>query len=170
MDEVKKQRYTEEGYQELLDELKYLEGTATEQNKDALAKARALGDLSENAEYDAAKEEQTRIAYRVLELKSLIENAIVVKESEMNADVINLGSVVRVHDDDEDEDVTYSIVGSNQVDPFENKISDQSPIGRELLGKKVGDIVTVQAPMGSYTLKVLEVSRAKKTQDAQEAK
>ena len=160
MAENMKQMYTKQGYQDLLDELKYLKLTRREEIKEQIAVARGFGDLSENAEYDEARNEQAKVEARIQELESLIENAEIIDESTMDVRSISLGSIVKLFDEDFDEEITYSIVGSNQADPLENKISDQSPIGRALMGKKAGDSVTVTAPAGELHFKVLEVARA----------
>ena len=155
-----KQMYTKQGYQDLVDELKYLKLTRREEIKEQIAVARGFGDLSENAEYDEARNEQAKVEARVQELEALIENAELIDESNMDVRAISLGSVVKLFDEDFEEELTYSIVGSNQADPLEQKISDQSPIGRALMGKKAGDRVTVTAPAGELHFKVLEVARA----------
>ena len=160
MAENMKQKYTKQGYQDLVDELKYLKLTRREEIKEQIATARGFGDLSENAEYDEARNEQAKVEARIQELESLIENAEIIDESTMDVRSISLGSIVKLFDEDFDEEITYSIVGSNQADPLENKISDQSPIGRALMGKKAGDSVTVTAPAGELHFKVLEVARA----------
>ena len=160
MAENMKQKYTKQGYQDLVDELKYLKLTRREEIKEQIAVARGFGDLSENAEYDEARNEQAKVEARIQELESLIENAEIIDESTMDVRSISLGSIVKLMDEDFDEEITYSIVGSNQADPLENKISDQSPIGRALMGKKAGDSVTVTAPAGELHFKVLEVARA----------
>ena len=160
MAENMKQKYTKQGFQDLVDELKYLKLTRREEIKEQIAIARGFGDLSENAEYDEARNEQAKVEARILELESLIENAEIIDESMMDARSISLGSVVRLLDLDCDEEITYSIVGSNQADPLEKKISDQSPIGRALMGKKAGENVTVLAPAGEIRFHVLEVTRA----------
>ena len=155
-----KQKYTKQGYQELVDELKYLKLTRREEIKEQIAVARGFGDLSENAEYDEARNEQAKVEARIQELEALIENAEIIDETNMDIRAISLGSVVKLYDEDFEEEITYSIVGSNQADPLEQKISDQSPIGRALMGKKAGDKVTVTAPAGELHFKVLEVARA----------
>ena len=160
MAENMKQMYTKQGYQDLIDELKYLKLTRREEIKEQIAVARGFGDLSENAEYDEARNEQAKVEARIQELEALIENAEIIDESTMDVRSISLGSIVKLFDEDFDEEITYSIVGSNQADPLENKISDQSPIGRALMGKKAGDSVTVTAPAGELHFKVLEVARA----------
>ena len=156
----KQMLYTPDGYKELVDELNYLKTVRREEIKNDIAVARSFGDLSENAEYDEARNEQAKVEARILELESLIENAEIIDESMMDARSISLGSVVRLLDLDCDEEITYSIVGSNQADPLEKKISDQSPIGRALMGKKAGENVTVLAPAGEIRFHVLEVTRA----------
>ena len=155
-----KQMYTKQGYQDLVDELKYLKLTRREEIKEQIAVARGFGDLSENAEYDEARNEQAKVEARIQELEALIENAEIIDESNMDVRAISLGSVVKLYDEDFEEEITYSIVGSNQADPLDQKISDQSPIGRALMGKKAGDRVTVTAPAGELHFKVLEVARA----------
>ena len=160
MAENMKQKYTKQGYQDLVDELKYLKLTRREEIKEQIAVARGFGDLSENAEYDEARNEQAKVEARIQELEALIENAEIIDESNMDVRAISLGSVVKLYDEDFEEEITYSIVGSNQADPLEQKISDQSPIGRALMGKKAGDKVTVTAPAGELHFKVLEVARA----------
>ena len=162
MEEQKKTLYTEEGYQALLDELKYLKGDKMKQIKESIAQARSFGDLSENDEYKEAKDEQSIVASRIEELEQLILNAEVIKKSEVRTDIIHLGSRVKLKDLDEKEEIEYSIVGTNQANPFENKISDQSPIGSALLEKKVGDKVKVTLQNGVVlNFKVLEISKDK---------
>ena len=155
-----KQMYTKQGFQELLDELSYLKLTRREEIKEQIAVARGFGDLSENAEYDEARNEQAKVEARIVELEALIENAEVIDENAMDTRTISLGSVVKLFDEDENEELSYSIVGSNQADPLECKISDQSPIGRGLMGKRAGDRVSVSTPAGERHFLVREVTRA----------
>ena len=159
MSKAKQMLYTQEGYQALVDELEYLKGTKRQQVKEDIATARAFGDLSENAEYDEARNEQAKVEGRITELEELILGAVIVDESKIDTSIINMGSVVKVYDKEFDETVEYSIVGSNEVDPFQNKISDMSPIGKALVGKRAGDEVTVELPTGSIVLQILEVTR-----------
>ena len=154
-----KQKYTPEGYQKLVDELDYLRGKRRQEIREAIEIARGFGDLSENAEYDAARNEQAKVEARIKELELLIENAIVVEESVQDVGVVSLGSVVDLHDEDTDTDITYYIVGSNEVNAMARMISDMSPIGRALMGKKAGEHVTVDAPKGERHFNVIEVSR-----------
>ena len=155
-----KQKYTKQGYQDLVDELKYLKLTRREEIKEQIATARGFGDLSENAEYDEARNEQAKVEARIMELDALIENAEIIDESTMDIRSISLGSVVTLYDEDMDEEITYSIVGSNQADPLERKISDQSPIGRALMGKRAGERISVIVPAGEIHFTIREVSRA----------
>ena len=157
---AEKQLYTKQGYQELVDELKYLKLTRREEIKEQIAIARGFGDLSENAEYDEARTEQAKVEARILELESLIENAEVIDEKNVDMRTISLGSVVHLHDEDKNEDVSYSIVGSNQADALMRKISDQSPIGRALMGHRAGDTVIVATPVGERRFTIMDVNRA----------
>ncbi|MBE6711618.1 MAG: transcription elongation factor GreA [Clostridia bacterium] len=159
--ETKTTKYTKEGYQALVDELNYLKGEKTEEVKQSLAQARSYGDLSENSEYDEAKNEQARVATRIAELEELITHAEIIDESELREDVINLGSTVLAYDYDMEEEVEYSIVGTNESDPMRGRISDRSPIGSAMIGKVVGDIVNVVAPGGELKFKILSVERTK---------
>lgn len=156
-----KQLYTETGYRALVEELDYLKNTRRAEVKEAIAVARSFGDLSENAEYDAARNEQAQVEARILELEELISNATVVDESAIKHDSVNVGSMVKVYEVEYDEEVEYSIVGSNEANPMLGKISDQSPVGSALIGAKAGDEVIAEVPIGQLHLRVLEVSRAK---------
>lgn len=153
--------YTAEGYKALVDELAYLKQTKLEEVKRSLAEARSFGDLSENSEYDEAKNEQAKVVARITELEDLINHAKVIDESEIRADVVNLGSTVKVLDFDLDEEVEYNLVGTNEANPMLGKISDQSPIGSAMIGAVVGDIVNVSTPSGELKFKILSVERSK---------
>ncbi len=161
MEQKQTTKYTEEGYQALVDELNYLKGEKTEEVKKNLAYARSLGDFSENSELDAAKDEQGQVVARIAELEELLKNAEIISESDMKDDVVNLGSTVVVYDYDMEEEVEYSIVGTNEADPMKGRISDRSPIGGALIGKTVEDEVTVDTPAGELKFKVLKVERTK---------
>ena len=156
----KQMLYTQVGYNELVEELNYLKNIRREEIKEDIATARSFGDLSENAEYDEARNEQAKVEARIKELEEMIHNAVIVDETKIDTTVISVGSLVKVHDDDYDEDLEYHIVGSNEANPLVGKISDQSPIGRALMGKKAGDRVTVTAPAGELHFEVKEVTRA----------
>ena len=160
MAENTKQQYTKSGYQELVAELERRKTPDREKIREDIAIAKGFGDLSENAEYDAARTAQAENEARINELENLIENAIVVDENSLETGIISLGSVVILHDMDDDEDITYSIVGSNEVDPLDNKISDLSPIGHAIMGKRAGDEVQVEVPNGSVLrFQVVDVTR-----------
>ena len=161
MDQSKKIKYTKDGYQAMVDELAYLKSVKLEEVKISIAEARSFGDLSENSEYDEAKNEQAKVVSRIAELETLIEHALIIDEAEMKADVINLGSTVKVLDMEFDEELEYSLVGTNEANPMLGRISDRSPIGSAMIGATVGDIVTVNTPNGELKLKVLAVSRTK---------
>ena len=159
---AEKMKYTQDGYDELVKEYKFLTTEKREQVRRAIDEARSFGDLSENSEYDEARNEQAKTEARIAELKEMMENAIIVDEAKLDASVVSLGSFVKVYDVDFEEDVEYMIVGSNEANPMDGKISDLSPIGRALIGKKAGDTVEVTAPGGTIKLEVREVSRAQK--------
>lgn len=125
-----------------------------------LKDARAQGDLSENGEYDAAKEEQAQIEGRIEELTKLLKNAEVIVAEDVDDNKVSVGSIVKVHDEEEDEDVEYAIVGSSEADVLQNKISNESPVGRSLIGAHKGETVTVDAPGGELKFKVLSIRRA----------
>lgn len=154
-----KQSYTQQGYDLLVNELNYLRNEKRQQVKEAIAVARSFGDLSENSEYDEARNEQAKVEARIVELESLIENAEIVDESVLDVSVVNIGSIVRVFDKRENEEIEYHIVGSNETNPFENKISIESPVGSALNGKSAGDKVEVHAPNGTVILEILDVTR-----------
>ena len=158
-----KMLYTEEGYKVLTDELNYLKTVRREEIKEAIAVAKGFGDLSENSEYDEARNEQAKTEARIKELEELVANAQIVDESKMDTGVVSLGSTVKVYDVEEDEEIVYSIVGSNEVNPVEKKISDQSPIGKALMGQRAGANITVELPSGdSIHIEIKEVTRSQK--------
>ena len=147
---------TAKGFAELEEELNELRTTKREENIQAIKEARSHGDLSENSEYDAARDEQAKIEARIQELEYKLEHATIIDSS--NKDTVNVGCDVTIlYVDDEEEDV-YSIVGSLEADPFENKISNESPIGSAIIGKKVGDVVDVSANGSSYQVKILKIA------------
>lgn len=152
------QRYTKEGFKKLQDEYEYLTQVRMEEIKIAIAEARSFGDLSENAEYDAAKNEQTKCFTRIKELEELIQHAVVVEES-ADTDTVGLGSSVKIIRNGVEGE--YKIVGSNEADPFENKISDRSAVGAALIGKKKGDVVHATTDKGKVIeIEILDVFKA----------
>ncbi len=148
---------TQQGYDEAVKKLEYLQKTKRAEIVQRIAEARSHGDLSENAEYDAARNEQAANERAIEELEFQIKNAVVIEEIADNS-AVHFGSVVLVHDTDFDEDVEYTIMGTTEADPMKNIISNESPVGQALMGAKRGDTVTVKAPNGEYTLKVLKIN------------
>lgn len=146
---------TKEGLEEMKKELDELVNVKRPANIIAIKEARALGDLSENADYDSAKNEQAVIEGRIQKLEKMIENAVIIEES--SKDTVGIGSTVTISYEEDDETDEYKIVGSQEADPFMSKISNESPIARALLDKKVGDIVTVESPNGTYQVKITEI-------------
>ena len=142
---------------ELEQELFYLKTTREKEVAELIKEARSFGDLSENSEYDEAKTEQGKLYSRIAEITDLIENAEVVEKVEVAADVVTIGSRVRVLDVDEDVEEEYTIVGSQEANPMEGCISDDSPFGFALKGHKVGETVTVAAPVGELQFKIIAV-------------
>lgn len=154
MDE-KKIYLTEEGLNELKKELDFLKLEKRPEIINALKDARALGDLSENAEYDAARSEQASTEARIKEIEKMLENVEIINS--VATDVVALGTKVKLEYIEDDEIDEYSIVGSKEADPFTNKISNESPIAKAIIGHKVGDIVNVISPNGEYQVKVVEI-------------
>ncbi len=148
---------TQEGYEAAKKQLEYLQTVKRAEIVERIAEARSHGDLSENAEYDAARNEQAANEGEIAELDYKVKNAVIIEENDDNS-VVHIGSSVTVHDYEFDEDVTYSIMGTTEVDPMKNIISNESPVGAALLGKKSGEVVTVKAPDGEYKLKILKIS------------
>ena len=146
---------TENGLKELKNELEDLTVNVRPEVINAIKEARALGDLSENAEYHAAKDKQSQIESRIRELEYLIENATVIKEGD-NSEV-RIGSTVEIKYIDDNEVEEYKIVGSTEADPFENKISNSSPIAKAIIGKKVNDIASVESPNGNYDVQIVSI-------------
>lgn len=150
-------KLTPAGFIEIESELAKLREEDRPRIIQAIKEARAQGDLSENADYDAAREEQAKVEARIKELEYMLEHAKIIEEAPK--DVVGLGSTVTIkYMDDEDEEDEYKIVGSLEADPFENKISDESPIGKALCGSKVGDIVEIASPNGTYEVKIVSIA------------
>ena len=157
MSERKKVFLTQEGYDEIKEELDYLINTKRPEKIVAIKEARALGDLSENADYDAARNEQAEIEARIKKLEAIVENVQIIEE--VSTDTVGLGNTVKIsYVDDEDDLDEYKIVGSQEADPFESKISNESPIAKALLGHKKGDVVEVESPNGSYEIKIIDIA------------
>ena len=155
----KKHIITYAGLKQYEDELQDLKVNRRREVAQKIKEAREQGDLSENAEYDAAKDEQRDIVLRIEELEKLLKNAEVVDEDEVDLDKISIGCKVKVYDVDFDEEMEFKIVGSTEANSLQNKISNESPVGRALLGKRVGDVVDVETQAGIIQYKVLEIQR-----------
>ena len=152
---------TDEGLHNLEQELEFLKTERRKEIAEKIKVALSFGDLSENSEYDEARNEQAKVESRISELESLILHAIVVDESEIDTSRVSVGSIVRVSRADNGKETEYTIVGTNEVDFWTGKISDQSPIGAALIGARAGDTITVESPNGGFDLNILSVSRVK---------
>lgn len=151
---------TEAGYQKLKSELDFLKNVKRREAAEAVGVARSYGDLSENSEYDEAKNEQAKVEAQIAELEETLAHVKIINNEEINSNIANIGLTVKVLYIDDDDEVEYSLVGSREVNALEeNKISDQSPIGKALIGTKAGDMVTVEIPSGPIKLKVLDVRK-----------
>ena len=156
----KKNILTYEGLKKLEDELEKLKVVIRKEVSQKIKEAREQGDLSENAEYDAAKDEQRDIEARIEELEKILKNAEVVVEEEADLDKVSIGCSVKILDCEFEEELEYKIVGSTEANSLKGKISNESPVGKALLGKQVGDTVTVETPAGEFSYKVLSIHRA----------
>ena len=155
MSSTKEVFVTEAGLEEMKKELEYLIQVRRPEVIVALKDARALGDLSENAEYDAARNEQAIVESKIKELEASIEHAKII--SDVATDTVSVGNSVKLEYIEDNEIETYAIVGSKEADPFENKISNESPIAMAIIGKKAGDVVIVDSPNGKYEVKIVEI-------------
>jgi len=156
----KKNILTYEGLRKYESELHELKVVRRQEVAQKIKEAREQGDLSENAEYDAAKDEQRDIEARIEELESILKNAEVVVEDEVDFDKINVGCTIKVFDITFDEEMQFKIVGSTEANSLEGKISNESPVGQALIGKKVGDVVNVETQAGVNQYKVLDINRS----------
>lgn len=157
--EEKKNIMTYEGLKKLEDELQDLKVVKRKEIAQKIKEAREQGDLSENAEYDAARDEQRDMEARIEELEKLLKNAEVIDEDEIQGDKINVGCVVKLYDLEEDEEMEIHIVGSSEANSLAGKISNESPLGQALIGKKVDEMVVVETPAGNFEYKILSVTR-----------
>ena len=147
---------TSEGFLELETELNELKNVRRPKVIEAIKDARSQGDLSENADYDAARAEQAEVEGRIKQIEFMLANAQIIEKSSNHT--VDLGSTVTISYVDDDEEEVYSIVGRMEADPFENKISNESPIGKAIIGKKEGDTINVESPTGSYQIKIVKVA------------
>jgi len=150
---------TAEGLAEMEKELEELKSTKRKEITEKIKVARSFGDLSENSEYDEAKNEQAMVEARIAQLEAMLKNVKVIDSTEINNEIVNVGSKIKVFDVDFDEEVYYHIVGSTEADPLNGYISDESPVGRALLGHGIGEEVSVETPAGISVYKILEIEK-----------
>lgn len=150
---------TQTGYDELAKELEELKTTKRSEIAEKIKIARGYGDLSENSEYDEAKNEQAKIEARIVEIEAMLKNVEIIEDVKGNAKSVVVGVTVKVLDEEYGDECEYRVVGSTEADPRNGKISDESPVGKALLGKKIGEEVIVEAPGGEFKLKILSISK-----------
>ena len=156
---AKEFKLSPERFKELKDELVYLKTVREKEVAEQIKEARSFGDLSENSEYDEAKNEQGKLYSRIAEVENILENCVVIEEEVHDGKTVRLGSKLKVLDVEFDEELDYEVVGSQEADPMNGRISEDSPFGRALLGKCVGEDVVVEAPAGALHYKVLSISK-----------
>lgn len=154
----KQVKLTEDGLKQLEEEFEYLKTKKRKEVSEKIKVALGFGDLSENSEYDEAKNEQAQVEARIVSVENMLKNAIVIDESERDTSKVELGATVTIHDIEFDEDITYKIVGSTEADPDEGRLSDESPLGKSLMGKAEGEMIDVDAPAGVIQYKILKIS------------
>ena len=159
MAEEKQNVMTAEGMQKIQEQLDYLIGTRRNEIAKQIDIARGFGDLSENAEYDAAKDEQAKLEGEIVELEMAIRTAVVVSDDEITTEKVNVGTTVVVRDEEDGFEEEYRLVGPHEADPMNNAVSTDSPIGTALMGKMKGDIAVVEAPVGQIRLKIVSIAR-----------
>lgn len=152
-------RLTAEGIKKYEDRLEYLKTTGRLEIAEQIKIARSFGDLSENAEYDAAKIEQARIEYEIVEIETLLRDVVLIDEDSLNTEVVNVGSTVKVKNVETDADMEFQIVGSAESDPYKNRISNESPVGKALISHKAGDVVDVTTPGGQMQFKIISIGK-----------
>ena len=156
---AKEFKITSARLKELEAELNYLKTTREKEVAELIKEARSFGDLSENSEYDEAKNEQAKLYGRIAEVENILANAVIIEEGDENTGRVGLGCRVRVLDIEMEEEEEYTIVGSQEADPMNYRISDDSPFGRAMVGKGVGDMVEVEAPVGVLQFRILSVDK-----------
>ena len=159
VDQDKKIVLTREGFEKLEKELEYYISVRRNEIAEQIATARGFGDLSENAEYDEAKNEQSRIEAKIIDMENTLRNCTVIEEEDVGTEIVGVGNCVKVKNLNTKEDQTFTIVGVTETDPKARRISSESPIGAALLGKKAGQTVSVDVPAGNLKLKILEIGR-----------
>ncbi len=150
--------FTEEGLKKTEDELEHLKSVVRREVAEKIKIALGYGDLSENAEYDHAKNEQAKVEEKIAKLENMLRNAVLIEEEKVDKTLVNIGSVVKVKEVGTDDEEEYTIVGSAETDPLEGKISNESPMGSALLGKKVGDIAEVEVPDGTVSFEIVAIT------------
>lgn len=155
---MEKKQISKEGLKKYEEELNFLKGTRREEVAQKIKEAREQGDLSENAEYDAAKDEQREIEERIAEIEELLKNSIVVDKTDLKKGVVGIGSHVKLYDAKEEDNIEYDIVGATEADSLNGKISNESPLGAALIGKKRGDVVEVPLARGKLKMEIIKVS------------
>lgn len=157
MSSPKKYKMSRERYNELADELHYLETVGEREVSEQIKEARSFGDLSENSEYDEAKTQQGKLYSKIAELQTLLDNAEIIEKTDVIKDAVSIGSRVCIENLDTEEETEYFIVGSHESNPLEGKISDESPVGSALIGKRVGEKVTIQTLVGEVRYRIESV-------------
>ncbi|MEG0180242.1 MAG: transcription elongation factor GreA [Terrisporobacter sp.] len=155
----KQEILTQEGYDKLENEVELLKTVRRKEVAERIKVAISFGDLSENAEYDEAKNEQAQVEERIAKLENMLRKAVIIDESQIDSTIVTVGSTVKIYDTEFDEEVEYTIVGSAEADPYNGKISNESPVGKALIGKQKDDKVDAQVPDGVATYKILEIRR-----------
>ncbi len=150
---------TYEGLKKLEEELEFLRGSKRKEVAERIKQALSFGDISENSEYDEAKNEQAQVEGRIIQLELMLKNARLIDEDEVKTDVVSLGSKVKLFDIEFDEEIEYHIVGSTEANPMKSKISNESPVGAALMGHKKNEVVEVLVPDGTIKFKILEISK-----------
>ena len=152
-------RLTKEGVEKYEKRLEYLKTTGRTEIAEQIKIARSFGDLSENAEYDAAKIEQARMEYEIVEIEAMLRNVVIIDEDNINTDVVNVGNTITVKNKTLGQEMTFQIVGSAEANPMEKRISNESPVGKGLLGHKLHETVSIQTPGGTAEFEILNISK-----------
>ena len=152
-------RLTKEGVEKYEQRLEYLKTTGRTEIAEQIQIARSFGDLSENAEYDAAKLEQARMEYEIVEIEAMLRNVVIIDEENINTEVVNVGNTIKVLNKSMNKEMTFQIVGSAEANPRESRISNESPVGAGRMAHKMGEEVTINTPGGASVFKILEISK-----------
>ncbi|MEZ0537519.1 transcription elongation factor GreA [Caldicellulosiruptoraceae bacterium PP1] len=159
LEHIKVQKISREAYEKYQKELELLKTVKRKEVAEKIKIARSFGDLSENSEYDEAKEEQAKLEERILYLEKLLKSVEIIDKDEISTDFVGIGTKVKILDLETEETLEYEIVSSKEANPFENKISDESPVGKALVGKKAGEEVEISVPAGKFRYKILEITK-----------